>query len=184
MWPTMSGCRLRLRGVSRGGGARAASRRALRSSACRDFANAYPRELSGGMKMRVSIARALTVRAEPASDGRAFRGPRRDHPFRLNDDLLLPCGRARLHQSCSSPIGLTRASICRKPHRRHVAAPRPRRRGDRRMPHAETRAADFRTTPAYVRILPARSQALATARDAAVRAWDATTSRHRGARSE
>ena len=38
-----------------------------------------PRELSGGMSMRVSIARALVTAAPGSADGRAFRGARRDH---------------------------------------------------------------------------------------------------------
>ena len=51
---------------------------ALEMVGLESFANSYPRELSGGMKMRVSIARALVTPAEAAPDGRAVCSPRRD----------------------------------------------------------------------------------------------------------
>ncbi len=68
--------------------AKAAPPHALARLGLEDFLHAYPRELSGGMKMRVSIARALGGFAPGAVDGRALR--RLDEPTRqsLNDDLL------------------------------------------------------------------------------------------------
>src|SRR5207237_3976953 len=49
---------LELRGVARVD-AEARSRTALGRAGLKGFENAYPRELSGGMKMRASIARAI-----------------------------------------------------------------------------------------------------------------------------
>ena len=63
-WQTVFGnvyLPLRLRGVSK---AQASDEimAALETVGLKDFAKAYPRELSGGMKMRVSIARALVTK--------------------------------------------------------------------------------------------------------------------------
>jgi len=79
---------LRLAGVKR---ADAAPRiaEALALVGLSDFTHAYPRALSGGMKMRVAIARALVTRPRLLLMDEPFAALDEITRNRLNDDLLL-----------------------------------------------------------------------------------------------
>ncbi|WP_319518770.1 ABC transporter ATP-binding protein [uncultured Martelella sp.] len=89
-WATVFGnvyLPLKLRGQSKAG-TRDRIMDVLKTVGLEDFADAYPRELSGGMKMRVSIARALVTNPKLLLMDEPFAALDEITRQRLNDDVL------------------------------------------------------------------------------------------------
>jgi NitT/TauT family transport system ATP-binding protein len=78
---------LKLAGVSRRDAA-ARIAEVISMVGLKKFANHYPRELSGGMKMRVSIARAIAVKPRVLLMDEPFAALDEITRFKLNNDLL------------------------------------------------------------------------------------------------
>jgi NitT/TauT family transport system ATP-binding protein len=151
---------LRLRGVSR----RDAQKRIVESLALvglEAFAKAYPRELSGGMKMRVSIARALSLKPRLLLMDEPFGALDEITRFRLNDDLL------RLQGELGCTVVFVTHSIYESAYlstRVMVMSPRPGRI-TAEIPGAASgeRGADFRTSIPYAELCKSISHALTAA---------------------
>jgi NitT/TauT family transport system ATP-binding protein len=127
--------------------AEARARDALARVRLDGFERAYPRELSGGMKMRVSIARALAARPRILLLDEPFAALDEITRFRLNDDLRALWRAEGLtivfvtHSVFESVYLSTRVAVMTgRPGRIAVA---------RSIPLDEPRDADTRTSPAF-----------------------------------
>ena len=148
---------LRLRGVGKARAAPAIAD-ALALVGLGAFAASYPRELSGGMKMRVSIARALVIRPRLLLMDEPFAALDEITRFRLNNDLI------RLKADLGTTIVFVTHSVYESVYlssRIVVMAARPGRAIDTiAVPAPPVRTEAFRSTPPYIETCKAASAAL------------------------
>ena len=148
---------LRLRGVSRQDAAERIAQ-SLALVGLESFREAYPRELSGGMKMRVSIARALSVRPRLLLMDEPFGALDEITRFKLNDDLLA----LKRHLGCT--IVFVTHSVYESAYlsdRIAVMTPRPGRiAAVIETPGPHRRDADYRTSAPFADLCREVSQAL------------------------
>jgi NitT/TauT family transport system ATP-binding protein len=154
---------LKLKGVSRQT-AEPRIREALAMVGLADFHAAWPRELSGGMKMRVSIARALVTNPRLLLMDEPFAALDEMTRLKLNDDLL------RLWAAQRWTVVFVTHSVYESVYlssRVVVMAARPGRLvADLRVDAPYPRDAEFRLSPDYATHYRAVSAALAGAGDA------------------
>ena len=125
-----------------------------------DFADAYPRELSGGMRMRVSIARALVTAPRVLLMDEPFAALDEITRFKLNDDLL-----ALWRELRTTVVFVTHSvfeSVCLS-ERIVVMTGRPGRVSSELAIDAKDRGANFRTSAEYASYCRTASDALSRA---------------------
>ncbi|HZF10700.1 MAG TPA: ABC transporter ATP-binding protein [Thermoanaerobaculia bacterium] len=124
------------------------------------FARAYPRELSGGMKMRASIARALVARPRLLLLDEPFAALDEITRWKLNDDLLA------LWQAEGLTVIFVTHSVYESAYlstRIAVFSARPGRVIGETVVDAESRGPEYRTSAAYLATCRAISAQLAEA---------------------